>query len=171
MARIPFLCIPRVFQLTGLEPEKLYYVTISSRPAEDDAEEFPPHKLAKRPQKLLHFWTASGRVPPDRFCNTPEVSLHADACAELAQSSVKIFAACGRTVRAGRTPTAPPLRRALGIIPTANKIVNSLSLCSLFFARSTPLHCAIRPVSTLFFPPSRTHPCSPCVGGFPRRYG
>jgi hypothetical protein len=62
----------KVFQLTGLEPEKLYYVTISSRPAEDDAEEFPPHKLAKRPQKLLHFWTASGRVPPDRFCNTPE---------------------------------------------------------------------------------------------------
>ena len=43
------------------------------------------------------------------------------------------------------------LRRALEVIPTANKTGHSLSLYSLFFAQSTPLHCATGPLRTLFF--------------------
>ena len=73
------------------------------------------------------------------------------------------------TILEGRiSMRAPPLRhlrrvlrRALGRIPTANKTGNTLSLYTLFFAHSTPLQCAIGPLST-FFPP-KPHPFYPCV--------
>ena len=50
---------------------------------------------------------------------------------------------------------APPLRRTFGIIPTANKTGNSLSLYSLFFAHSTPLPCVADGQTSL------TDRCSP----------
>eukprot|EP00667_Euglena_gracilis_P000093 EG_transcript_93 len=57
----------RAFKLRHLLPQRLYSVVVTSLPVAEDGEEVAQRKLAKRPQKLIHFWTTPDRPPPDRF--------------------------------------------------------------------------------------------------------
>eukprot|EP00668_Euglena_longa_P034637 GGOE01044465.1.p1 GENE.GGOE01044465.1~~GGOE01044465.1.p1 ORF type:complete len:652 (+),score=167.73 GGOE01044465.1:122-1957(+) len=57
----------RVFKLRNLLPQRLYCIVVTSIPMPEEGEEVSQRKLAKRSQKLVHFWTPSDRPPPDRF--------------------------------------------------------------------------------------------------------
>jgi len=61
----------RAFRLTMLQPNTVYYLTVLSKPLDDDGE-IPSKRLGKRPQTLVRFRTAPKTPIPDRWCATPE---------------------------------------------------------------------------------------------------
>jgi hypothetical protein len=85
----------RFYHFTDLNPDCLYYVTVTSTPiynsnnnpnVDSSSNAIPPviassplfsaRKLARRPRKLLHFYTLMSIRPPDRFCATPDVHVY-----------------------------------------------------------------------------------------------